>query len=369
MFGKIIDKIFKKNWSDAELKKYLGNFKSTFLAYSNNEKIREGAASGGTTTSLLITAIKERLCDGVILCRTVINDGKVRPKFFIAKSKEEILTSQGSKYVETDFIKVVPDIIRNFNGKLVVVGLPCDISFLKYMMSKDHKISSKIVLTIGLFCGHNSRRELVDNITKKLEKKVKSKVNDFVFRKGKWRGNMYISFENGVCLKLSSSFFNLYHNLFFFCQKKCLACNDHFGYNADISIGDVWLYKFKNEDIKRNAVIIRTEIGQKLFSKAIQNKIITSEEVNPDLILDGQSRIAPFHYNVSSRVKAGKIFGIKLVDNVNEKVRWNHFINAFITILNIKLSESKVGKKIIFLIPRFLLKVYLYLKKGLEVIK
>lgn len=369
MLGKIIDIVLKKNWSGKDLKKYLGNYKATFLAYANNLEIRENAASGGLTTTLLIEALKEKYCDGVVVCKSVIKEGKVRPIFFIAKKEEEILSSQGSKYIETDFLRVVPNLIRNFSGKIAVVGLPCDIKMLKLIISKDESLKSKVVLTIALFCGHNSRKELIDNITRSLENKTNSKIKDFIFRKGTWRGNMYAYFENGYIMKLASSYFNLYHNLFFFCQRKCLSCNDHFGYYSDISIGDIWLYRFRNDKIKKNSVIIRSDYGLNLFNKVKGENLINSEKINPELVLDGQTRIAPFHYNVSARAKAGKLFGLKIVDKVNEKVNLNNLINAFITILNIRLSENKKLNKIIFLVPKFLLKICLYFKKALEVCK
>ena len=46
---------------------------------------------------------------------------------------------------------------------------------------------------------------------------------------------------------------------FFFSEKKCLACYDHYGYDADISVGDIWSYHLKNNPIKHTALVIKNE--------------------------------------------------------------------------------------------------------------
>ena len=86
-------------------------------------------------------------------------------------------------------------------------------------------------------------------------------------------------------------------------------------------------------------------------------------------ILDGQSRIGPAHYNVSARVKAGKFLNLKLKDTVNENVKWHDYLNAYISILNMQLSEKNQIKNLIFKTPRFIFKIFLYFKKALETLK
>lgn len=148
-----------------------------------------------------------------------------------------------------------------------------------------------------------------------------------------------------------------------------MACTDHYGYHADISVGDVWLFGLKDSPIKHSGLIVRSDVGVKLYQSALDAEMINSTNLDIRDIMDGQSRIGPAHYNVSARVRAGRIFRLKLKDTVNEQVTWHDYLNAFITIANMRLTEKNWGQKLIFMMPRPLLKIGLYFKKALESIK
>lgn len=368
MFWKVIDNICKKNWSTEDIKKYLGRFQKTYLAFSLDESIRKKAASGGVTTALLCFALEEKLIDGALVCKTVIKSGKVRTRFFIATSREDLLQSQGSKYISTSFSKEATRLIKGFDGKLAVTGLPCDIGYL----SKKEKVSSefagKIVLKLALFCGHSSKPELIDKIIQRIKPTPEAQLIGFNFRVGHWRGCLEADYEGGMTVRLPSNYFTLYQNLYFFCDKKCLACFDHFGYESDISLGDTWLYQLKDKDKKYNSLIARHREAINFLHRATGAGYIELQETTPDRILDGQSRTAPFHYNVTARHKAGNLLSISLPELLNEPVKWHHYFSALIVLFNYKLSQSNSSKKI-WMLPRPLLKTLLVIKKGIDTLK
>lgn len=148
-----------------------------------------------------------------------------------------------------------------------------------------------------------------------------------------------------------------------------MACHDHYGYVADISVGDVWLFRLKDDPIKHTGVITRTGRGQSAYDAAFDSGKVQASALDVRDIMDGQARIAPSHYNVSARCKAGRLLGIKLKDNVHMPVSWHAYLNALITLANMRLSEKEWGRRLIFATPRQFLKVYLYLKKALESLK
>lgn len=369
MIGKVVDGLLKKTWTQEEIQMYVGEYKNAYLSYAQDLQIREKAASGGVTSALLIYGLQNNLFDGAIVAKTVILNGKVRVQFEIATTKEQILAARGSKYVETKFLQEVLPLIRAFNGRVAVVGLPCDITALTNRCSKEPLLNQKIALKIALVCGHNSRVELIDHVSSQIEKEAGKKIVDYRFRVGHWRGRLEAEFEDKSIVTKHTKNFNDYQNLFYFCEKKCMACHDHYGYAADISIGDVWLFRLKANPIKHSGLIIRTEVGELIYNSAVKSLLLNSTPLDVRDIMDGQSRIGPSHYNVSARVKAGKLLGIKLKDTVKQKVSWHEFLNAFMSLANMRLSEKKWGKKLIFYTPRTILKASLYFKKALESIK
>lgn len=364
-----MDELSSREWTTEEVKRMVGQVDESRIGYAVDSGIRATAASGGVTSAILIYGLNQGMFDGVLVCENIVEDGRVRPHFKIATDAKSVLSARGSQYVETRFQSEAIKLIKSFPGRLAVVGLPCDISGLKMRCRKDSELEEKIKLTIALFCGHNSRYGLVDNISKKLELEANSRLIDFKFREGHWRGRLTARFANGQVLSKPSGYFNNYQNLFFYCQRKCLSCNDHFGYFSDISVGDLWLFKMRANPIKHSAIIVRTTIGKDIFHSAMKDNIVATEACDINMIMNSQARIAKSHYNVSSRKLVGKIFGITLKEPTKERVSSMDFVNAFITILNVKVSESKYGSKIVFGMPRSILNFILVIKKVIETIK
>ena len=358
-------RMLHKTWSAEKVHKYVGNYKKSWFAYAESDKVREKAASGGVITALLSFLLKKGEIDGALVCRSIIVDGKVRPQFFIAEDENALLSAQGSKYIAVDFNQDALPLMREFKGKLAVVALPCDTTHLRHACENDTKLKHKIALVITLFCGHNSRNELTDMVARKLTPQNEA-LSSFRYRQGHWRGSLQAEFDNGKQVEKPFSFFSIYQNLYFFSQQKCHHCNDHTGYNGDISVGDIWSLRMKENPIKHNAVITRTQAGTAAFQRVIEEGVVTASAEPIDEICEGQARSLPFHYNTSARAKAGRLLGIKIKDTVNEPVRWNEFLVAWMALFNEKLSRSSGGQKLIRRTPGFLLKLYLYLMKGLE---
>jgi hypothetical protein len=85
--------------------------------------------------------------------------------------------------------------------------------------------------------------------------------------------------------------------------------------------------------------------------------------------MDGQARIGPAHYNVTARSRAGRWMGLRIPDRVQAEVTWHDQLNALWTLANVRLSESAWGRRLIFALPRPVIRGLLYLKKGLESVK
>jgi len=368
-FGSVLDRFLKKRWSPADIDRYVGTWREAWLTHATDGAIRERAASGGTTSAVLIEGLRQGLFEGAVVCEAVVEDGKVRPRFRIATDPAGILAARGSKYVESRFLPSVLPLLRAFQGRVAVVGLPCDIAALRQRCGADLALAAKVVLTIALVCGHNSRTPLIDAVTKRLEKRAGQPLRAYRFRIGHWRGHLEAEFADGSLLRRPTKMFNDYQNMFFFCERKCLSCHDHYGYAADLTMGDIWLFRLKDDPIKHTAVITRTEAGQALFEAATRAGAVAASALDIRDIMDGQARIGPAHYNVTARARAGRWLGLRIPDRVQAEVTWHDQLNALWTLANVRLSESAWGRRLIFALPRPVIRGLLYLKKGLESVK
>jgi coenzyme F420-reducing hydrogenase beta subunit len=352
-------------YNDATKEYYLGEFEETHIGYSNNEEIRKGAASGGMISSILVHMLENNEIDGALVTKTAIKDEKLSYKTFIATSKEEILSARTSVYYDVPILSKIPD-IKKFNGRVAIVGLPCQISNLKRMTNNDEVLKKKIAFTIGMFCGHISKDTLIKDVLKK--KGIKEEdIAEFKFRKGHWRGKTYIKMKDGKIIRFPFSEYSTYQNLYFDSADRCIACNDHTAEQADISCGDVWDFKYKKLGIKHNAIIVRSKKSKNVIDRMIKNKEVNLEKVHPEKIFRAQNRSLISHKHIKSRAVLTKILMDKEIkfDKEIEKARWNDYLAAFLTIIHIKLAQNKIGRKIIFLIPRKLWYYYMALTKTL----
>jgi len=356
--------IFNRNVDETYLRKRVGKYINGYLTHAKDEQIRMNAASGGTVTALLIYMMKNNMIDGALLTGIRINKNQPRPYFFIARSPEEILTAQGSKYAAVSFAAEAVPLLKNFQGRVAVAALPCDAKLLQHLREKDPELDQKIQFVITLFCGHNSEPELTDRIVQRLNNENEELI-DFRYRSGLWRGQITLTFADRSRVVPFTTFSD-YQNLYFLCQRKCLYCEDHFGYYGDLSAGDIWSVDMKSESIKPTSIITRNVQAENLLRSAADSGILQSKPVSIDDIFQGQIRTARFHYQVSARSRIGRLFGEKIPDTVQAKVRLVEYLIAAIALSNYRLSRSEIGKRILFAIPRPVLRLYLYLFKALE---
>jgi coenzyme F420 hydrogenase subunit beta len=363
--GKIVSRVLRKRWSPAAVHAYVGDARASYYSYACDDSVRAEAASGGVVSTLLLDMLVTGAADGALICRSVIEDGRVRARYAIATTREEVLSARGSVYVVGDFAGEAMPLIRAFQGRIAVVALPCEVALLRKAAAADPMLAEKLLCVIGLVCGHASEPQLIDTITDRLTREASAPLSAFRFRMGHWRGFMRATFENGAVIEKPFSAFGLYQNLYAHCAKKCLFCGDHFAYEADISVGDVWDYQLKNDPIKRSGVIVRTDVGAAALAGAREREALVLQSVPVARIIDGQSRVAPFHYNVSARSEAGRPLGVTIPDRVAERVTWHERLVARMTIAN-QLATAGKPDSAFMRRSRRLLKAQLYLMKGLE---
>ena len=361
MIGRIAEGLTARAWSPADIDALVGPHRFCAVAYAADEEVRSEAASGGAVTALLLHLLASGEVDGALVCVTRVEDGCVRARYRIATTPAEVLEARGSTYVLGDFVRDAVPLIEGFDGRVAVVGLPCEISAVQ----RRAELAEKVACRIALFCGHATRPELVDALAERLVAEAGSPLVEFTFRTGAWRGRMRARFADGTVIERPSSAYLLYQNLSYFVARKCLACGDHFGYDADVCAGDLWSYRYKREPVKHTALVAKTARGESLVRATCGAAALVSRDVPVTDVLDGQRRIAPFHHNVTARHLAGKRVGVSLPD-LGQRVRWHERLAARMALGAYSASGDAGDARELLGRPRWRLKVRLYVQKGLE---
>ena len=352
-----------RNWTNEEIQRYLGTHRNCYLTHAKDASVRNGAASGGTTSATLIALLEKGEIDGALVWRMVCDQDEPVCEPFIATTREEVLAARGSKYTAISFPRQALKLIKEFDGKLAVLTLPCDASYLRRKIKASPEIGEKIACIITLFCGHNSEAELTKIITRRHGMEWKD-VETFKYRTGSWRGTLTMVAKDGREVQIPTRTFTHYQNLHFFSERKCLNCTDHFGFDADLATGDIWSLDAKKHDIKPTLMVTRTEAGERAAQAVLPE--LEAKEVPAATVVNGNSRGMSYHYQISARAKAAKRFGIKIKDRLRLPVTPLDEVVATIGVFNYWISQHEKYGKYIERIPMKGIEAYIYLFKGLQ---
>ncbi len=344
---------------------FLGSISTCYLGYSYDTHVRERAASGGIVSSVIMYLLRTKQIDGALMCRTKCIDDKISFEVKIVTDPAEVLDYASSVYFNIPLIKY-SNLIEEFGGKIAVVGLPCHIHALKKRMLSNETLANKVHICIGLFCGHNSKKELLDEVLKK-KGISENNVQQIVFRRGHWRGEMAVSLKDGNVRSFPFQHFSIYQNLHFDSLKRCMHCVDHTAEFADISCGDVWMRYLKKDSIKHSIIITRTAKADRILRDMRNEGDIYLVKTDSSTVFRSQKRSLIYHKAIDARSKVGKFFGFNIAcpPRYANTARWNEYFAAFIALLNVKISDNKLLRGVVFTLPRVILTPYLYVFKIL----
>ncbi|WP_338834798.1 hypothetical protein MHLNE_11080 [Moorella humiferrea] len=270
---------------------YLGNFIGCYHGYVSDETLRYDSASGGLITGLLLYSLEKGFIDGAIV--TKINYENLEPVPFLARTKEEIIESVGSKYCPVPLNISLRNILDK-EGRYAVVGLPCHIHGLRKFELYSKKLRERIVMRLGIMCSHNLSFKATEYIISSLGMK-KEEISRLSYRGKGWPG--YLTFEDrhGRKVEIPYSKFGHMHFLHFFVQERCLLCCDQSCELADISFGDAWLKEFREKDnVGHSLIVVRTKEGEYILKKAKAENRVLVEMIDPSKVIQSQKDVLRF---------------------------------------------------------------------------
>lgn len=258
----------------------LGTVGQTFSVYASDRSLRQSCASGGFTTSLLCYLLEQGLADAVVAVGRDTDQPLIaRPR--LCTSVDEVVACKGSVYAPTSYAAVLKEVLSSAYQRVAVVGLPCHIQTLSRMEKVNPKLKNRIALKISLVCGHTPSLKGYAYSLRHLgidEAQVQSLSN----RGDGWpgyfkvvvadRGEVKVNYRHWLSwgMVMSSALFT---------PDGCSHCVDPSGYEADVSVSDAWLPRFRDDHDGRNLIYVRSERAAQIIQQmqAI-GKLVMQEE-------------------------------------------------------------------------------------------
>jgi len=174
----------------------------------------------------------------------------------VAKTKEEVIGSAGTKYGTVAILKELRGAVVDHGlRRLCLVGSPCHIQSIRYLRNRNLPLASAITLTIGLFCRENYEYPGIERKVMEMGLSVEE-INRF---------NVHEEFD--ICAD-GKNFSLPIAEVKNFIPKHCLVCEDYASELADISIGS------DGSPQGWSTVVLRTSEGSRVFSELEKNDLI-----------------------------------------------------------------------------------------------
>ncbi len=252
--------------SEAGIGNPLGFYKAIYTAESTDEKVKSKAANGGVVTTLLKIALE----DGLVDCATVAVADRSkgwRPEAKVASTFQEVLEAAGSKYTYCPMVMALASAFYEYMYiSIAFVGTPCQVLSVRKMQltSMGHrKLGEAAKLIIGLFCMENFNYSLISEFLPSIGVKPEA-VFKFDISGGKF--NVYD--KNGENIMSISV-----KELEKYSRSGCKTCPDLTARLSDVSVGSI------GSKPGFSTVIIRTDVGEAIFKRALELKAIRAEEI------------------------------------------------------------------------------------------
>lgn len=256
-----------------------GRYKSVFLGWSNNNKLRNQASSGGILSEVAIYLLKKGVVDGVIHIQADQFD-QAKNNTTISCSAEEVLKKCGSRYSISHPLDILGNL--DFTKKYAFIGRPCDVVALRNLQKVVPTIKQSIPLMLSFFCMGMPSDDAQEKLLSALGS-TRDECQKLTYRGNGWPG--YAAVENRDGSKNQMDYDSSWGKILGRdLMPACRFCLDGIGEAADISCGDAWYMSEGgkpdfSEHEGRNVVFARTSAGEKILKAMLDENRVTLEEV------------------------------------------------------------------------------------------
>ena len=237
-------------------------------ATNTNDRFR--ASSGGVGTSIIRYLLSLPDYGTSITFTFDVTSCMYVPKLIYS---EDDINICGSIYQDIDLIKFVKENIQHIQGGMVITCAPCQVVGIRQLLNRNN-IKNFI---LSFCCSGQTTIEGTWQYYHFLGIK-KDDIINMQYRGNGWPSGIQIWLKNGN---------KIYHDNYtepwrtihlsgLYRPKRCYYCKYDTGRNADITMADPWLDKYKNEKLGKTLFLVNTEKGQCIFEALSQLNLIES---------------------------------------------------------------------------------------------
>ncbi len=268
-----------------------GYYLDSYVGHATDPEIRWNGASGGLTTVLLSMLLQKHIVDYVITVAPTGNPKKLF-EYRVLDDSHDVRECSKSAYYPVELSRSL-QFVRANDKRFALVGLPCFIKAVELASIYQPVIRERIVLTIGLACGHLCSTFLADYLIR-LRNVDRDKVRRVSFREKETNkpSNIYLfkcfgEEKNELChIYWQEGYAKVYLNDYFKLAS-CGYCDDIFAEVADTCVMDAWLGKYCQDARGTNIVLVRNPV----FREMLKGPEVKLSPIRVERVIDSQKEV------------------------------------------------------------------------------
>ena len=287
----------------------LGRWRGLWAVHMTEASFLSNAASGGIMTGIAAHLLRTGRVSGCVVTGLQYGKQGPRPSTFIARTLDELLDAQGSKYCPVPALAFLPEMMH-VDGRLAFIGTPCQIAAVRLLQRKQPIWRQKIAYCIGNFCGGFSDLRETDALIRRAGLNP-AELHQFRYRWGGQPGSMYMEDKHGRTCTLPYPDYARYTG--FVKHKRCRLCVDATAELADFACGDAWIPRFLESGKSWSLILTRSAVAEEILQEMFtQGKVELSEVTIDEVKKSQKDNLSSKKTRQHARRKLYSAFGIKM---------------------------------------------------------
>ncbi|HHO57470.1 MAG TPA: coenzyme F420 hydrogenase [Thermoplasmatales archaeon] len=245
--------------------KPLGEYENIYVVAATEKVQPKRTAAGGGITALLCYLIDNNMIDGAATSARDVEG--LGGRIVVARTREEIIRTAGNEWQVLPFTNKLMETIENEDlKKVAVVGLPCQIHFIRQMKTfplVESNFGNRVQFLISLFCYGTFAHESILNYIKEKHGMDISSIKEIkVSQKSvKFMGEKTLEIPFGELSK--------------YIHMGCLMCPDYTGAFSDISAGNIG---------GKTIMIVRNKMSEEILREAEGSGYISTSKCDEETV-------------------------------------------------------------------------------------
>ncbi len=282
-----------------------GPILKVYEGHAADKEIRFKGSSGGAISALSLFCIEQDGCEGALHVKADPDKPWLNTAS-MSYNKSDLLGGVGSRYSPASPCEKLSQ-VEQADGKVVVVGKPCDIAATYNVACDRQQLRTKIGVLIACFCAGTPSTKGTLKMLEDMQV-TKEDLRELRYRGHGWPGMTTAVDKQGVPCEGELTYAQSWGEILQkFRQWRCYICPDHAGEFADIAVGDPWYKEVTEDDIGQSLILARTKRGMEIVERAIAAGYMDAVAVEPDILPRSQVNLELGRANLWGRLLTLKL--------------------------------------------------------------